>query len=165
MERPGFNKSVRRKLAALVAQDIKQQCSIGNDIDEIKDDCYSTLNAGYICSEGGYELAKRLEYDHAYSPDFNMVEALDQVSSHYDDLLEQQYKEWVLAYDIKLEHTVGTKVRVSGMGEEGEITKLYPEVAKYGVWTEKLGLDQKGKSSYVVHHERVTAMDSITLTQ
>lgn len=156
-ERPSFNDSVRKRLAHLVATDL-ETIIINKDIEEIEQDCYDIIDAGYVATENGYELAKRFEDDCRYRPDLELVETLDNVSGHYDDVLKQQYKEWVLAYAVQLEHPIGTKVIVDlykKNNAEGEITKHYPETAQYGVWVSEMGEESKGKRHYIIHCEKI----------
>ncbi len=155
-QRPGFNDSVRKRLAVLVAKNILSLFP-NKDLEYVTEECYETLDASYICRENGYELAKRFEDDHHYEPDLELVETLDCVSSHYDDLIKQQTKEWVIAYDVKLDFPVGTQVIVNSprSGTQGEITKHYAETAQYSVWTPDMGIEKKGIRGYIMDFEKV----------
>lgn len=158
-ERPGFNESVRNKLSVLVAKDISS-CDNRSSKD-ITAECYDVFDTAYICRENGYELAKRFEDDHGYDPDLHLVETLDCASSHYDDLIKQQTKEWVLAYDVKLYLPVGAKVIIDSprKNTEGEITKHYPETGQYLVWTPDMGIEKKGVRGYVMNYEKVWSVE------
>jgi hypothetical protein len=154
-ERPGFNDSVRSKLAKELAITIKQHgCSMGADIET---DLYDLLSDQWHCQSDGYELAKYLDDNYGYSPDTNLVEALDCASSLYDGIIEQQSKEWVLAYEIKLSYAIGDKVNFPYRGgkKEGEITRLFPETGKYGIWSDALELEKKETSYHLVELEKV----------
>ena len=86
-----------------------------------------------------------------------MVDDLDCVSSNAGDILKKSIKNWVKENDIQLELSVGSLIVFDARrknNEDGEIVKLYPETAQYGVWCESLN-QPKGKTHYVVNFEKI----------
>lgn len=156
-ERPGFNKSVRKLLAKEVAKTVHQHTGKPNSYEELESDLFDLFCDQYHCREDGYEIAKSLDSSYGYSPNAQFVEALDCTSSLYSGIIDQQSKEWVLAYNVNMPLAIGDKVKFPYFrgSIEGEITRLFPNEAKYGIWSETLGLDKKETSYHLVEFEKV----------
>lgn len=124
------------------------------DLESCIEDCKAILEDHW--DDDGYQLAKRFEDKH-YDITTMLVEELDVVSHDANDLLKKSVKEWVIANDVKLSLSVGDKVIFDAWrknNETGEIMKLYPETAQYGVWCESLE-KPKGSTHYMINFEKI----------
>jgi hypothetical protein len=104
----------------------------------------------------GFTLGKEFEKN-GYDICALIVEDLDVIQYSYNDLMRDQIIEWVKENDVQLGLEVGTKIifnSYSKNNETGEILKLYPETAQYGVWCESLN-KPKETSHYVVNFEKI----------
>ncbi len=138
----------------IVAAEIVNKAKGYADINESIEDCKQVLEYAY--NDDGYQLAKRFE-DKRYTITTILVEELDTLSWEADDIIKDATKKWVKENDIKLEQKVGDKVIFDAYkknNEEGEIMKLYPETAQYGVWSESSN-NPKGSSHYLINYEKI----------
>lgn len=88
--------------------------------------------------DDAYEQGKFLESCH-WDVDMELIRALGDIDHVPRFELERLTKEWVRGWAISLPRSVGERVAVRrGMKAEtcGQICKLYPDIAKYGVRVE-----------------------------
>ncbi len=76
----------------------------------------------------GYELAKILDDEYRYSPNHEMIQSLEEMDGHVDDLYKKELQAWVLEKDIQPPFSIGTQIK------QGEIAGIY----EYGVATYKV---------------------------
>lgn len=157
-QRPMFDESMLEILAKQVGEILHNHhpyISLGNCITDAKD----VLEDDYY--EDGYKLTREFERQR-YEGSSSLVEDLDSVAGDADDLVQAAVKKWVKENDIKLDLKVGDKIVFDAWrknNEEGEIMKLYPETAQYGIWCESIGTP-KGSKHYAVNFEKIKEVKS-----
>lgn len=155
-DRPYFNEEMVEELAKIVAP-ILQKYNPHYKYEGCLEDAKSVLE--YDWSSDGYALAKEFE-EEGYSASSSLVDDLDVISSEGRDILEQAEKKWVADHKIILPLKVGDKVIFDAWkknNEEGEIMRLYPYTAQYGIWCESIG-KPKGTSCYVIDFEKIKSV-------
>lgn len=153
IERPTFDESMVSELAKSVGEIVKEHHNY-NELEDCIKDAEDVLEWNY--NSDGFELAKEFE-NKGYKGSTSLVDDLDCVSSNAGDILKKSIKNWVKENDIKLELPVGSLIVFDARrknNEDGEIVKLYPETAQYGVWCESLN-QPKGNTHYMVNFEKI----------
>ena len=153
IERPTFDESMVSELAKSVGEIVKGHHSY-NDLESCIEDAKTVLEWNY--NSDGFELAKEFE-NKGYEGSTSLVDDLDCVSSDASDILKKAIEKWVKENDIKLDLSIGALVVFDARrknNEDGEIVKLYPETAQYGIWCESLN-QPKGKTHYMVNFEKL----------
>jgi hypothetical protein len=153
IERPTFDESMVAELAKSVGAIVMEHHDY-KDLEQCIEDANAVLEWNW--NSDGFELAKEFEIK-GYTGSTSLVDDLDCVSSNAGDLLGKAVEKWVIDNDIKLELPVGTEIVFDARrknNENGEIVKLYPETAQYGVWCESLN-QPKGKSHYLINFEKI----------
>ncbi len=153
LKRPYFNDKMVAELAKIVGKIVQAHHSY-NSLDECIDDAKDVLE--YNWNDDGFQLAKEFE-THGYTGSTLLVDDLDCVNSEAGDILKEAVKKWVKDNDIKLELPIGTKVVFDAWtknNDEGEIMRVYPETAEYGVWSPSLK-KPKGTSHYIIAFEKI----------
>ena len=153
IERPTFDESMVSELAKSVGV-IVMFFHNYNELEDCIKDSENVLEWNY--NSDGFELAKEFE-NIGYTGSTSLVDDLECVSSNGGDILKKAIKKWVRENDIKLELPVGSLVVFDARrknNEDGEIVKLYPETAQYGIWCESLN-KPKETSHYLVNFEKI----------
>jgi hypothetical protein len=158
VERPYFDEEMAARLAKSVGKIIKEHHRY-NDLEDCIEDAKSVLECDW--NEDGFTLAKAFE-DKGYSGSAELVYDLDSVSSDARDILAEAEKRWVKENNVKLDLEVGALIVFDAWtknNEDGEIVKLYPETAQYGVWCESL--KKPKKAHYVINKEKVKSVTQV----
>lgn len=154
VERPrDLNEKQLLELATTTAEIIVKADKY-SDMESCIEDCKDILEDHW--DEDGYQLAKRFE-DKSYNITTMLVEELDSVCHDAWDIIKDETKKWVKANDIKLDLKVGDKVMLDIYTKNnvaGEIMKLYPETAQYGIWTEEIKRP-KETSHHLINFEKI----------
>lgn len=156
IERPTFDESMVAELAESVGVILMDHHDY-NNLAQCIEDAKSVLEWNW--NDDGYELAKEFE-NKGYKGSTSLVDDLDCISPNAGDILKKAIEKWVKESDIKLELNIGQLVVFDAYrknNEEGEIVKLYPETAQYGVWCESLNRP-KGKSHLRVNFEKIKSV-------
>lgn len=149
--RPTWNDEMKEELAKYAGDLVYRWCNAETSLEDCIEDSRKILR--WHSNDDGFQLSKEFERE-GYSADPELVDKLDNVSYHKYRILEDHIKKWVKESEIVLPLSLETKVTISLEYKPwiGEITKLYPDKAMYGVWVEgKSG--PKGTSHYVIESE------------
>ena len=165
LQRPTFDHELVTKLAITVA-DILQKAKLKYfDHEQCMEDSKEILD--YHWSDDGYKIAKELD-EKGYEMNSSLVEELDCVSNEGDKLLKEKVREWVKQNDIKLDLSVGTKVKLdvwTKNNTDGEIVNLRPETAQYIVWTPECLTPKENGGGWVINFEKIKSVIQPETTQ
>jgi len=159
-QRPIFDEKMINELAKSVGEILKNHHQY-NSLEDCIEDAKDVLEWNW--NEDGFKLAKEFD-DKGYNGSAQLVDDLDCVSSDASDILKEAEKRWVKENNIKLELEIGAQIVFDVYkknNESGEIVKLYPETAQYGVWAESLK-SRKGTSHYIINFEKVKSTTKTT---
>jgi len=138
--------AVQRILPAVV-----QWCRDGND-NSAESEIAADLKAEIPWADDGYEFCKRLERDHMWECDRELVGILDE--ANLSGALREMEKKWVAAYRVFPGKNVGDAVRWES--HPAEITEVHPD-GKYTVCIPALGHVRSGIGTHgrIVEWERI----------
>ncbi len=107
----------------------------------------------------GYAMARDLENHHGWAEDRELVDLMDYASDALTDAHKELVAQWVKAYSIAPQRSIGDSVTTSLRSRKdqvGTIVTLYEDNARYGVRYP----DQAETSHYIVDYEDVN--DALT---
>lgn len=104
--------------------------------------------------DDGYAMARKLERDHGWEEDRELVDLMDEGDSCLHKAHKELQAQWIQVYGITPERQIGDSVTTNiydRKDQVGFITKFYLDEAKYGVRYP----DQPMTSCYIVEYENV----------
>ncbi|MEZ2771571.1 hypothetical protein [Comamonas jiangduensis] len=104
--------SVTKEILLKAAQELLEELELDEDPNQL-----ASIYAHWM---DGYELAKRLDLDHGWSVDAQLVEYLDEFRSNVESKNEHACKAWAQDNNVQPPHSIGTQLH------EGKIAGVSP---------------------------------------
>lgn len=142
-----------KELAEYAGKIVHEWCNGETELSRCIQDSEKVLK--YHPNDDGYNLAREFERV-GYSPDRELVELLDMVSSEAYDIQKKHEIEWVKNYGILLDKQIGDEVtvNVNRKKQTGKIVSLYHDQARYGVRTP----EQSDTENWVINFEELQSL-------
>ena len=154
-KRPTGNEEIiKRIVATKIAPKLQSELSM--PVKDIVEDMVGEIEQYH----DGYENARRL--DGEWDINMGIVEWLDALP--WSEVIDEETKKWVEQNNIKLEKDIGNivKFKTSMKTMEGEITKLYPDQARYLVCCESEGHVKEGLGTHGFYVEAENLLNAVT---
>lgn len=129
-------------------------------LEETAEDLKKLFSISEIYTEGGYELAKKMERSWAVDVDTELVNILDGFSNIVHMACREAERNWVKDCWITPKHSIGdvVKTKVRGKEYEGTIVSIYNDLAEYVINILELGhvkAGEMGTQGTVKHFEDI----------
>lgn len=131
----------------------------------LKNELLDVFSSSYRADDG-YQLARKLDRDHRWDVDSELVEILNDAWIVRDRAWKILVKEWVVKHNILPQLSVGQPVAIKGNKHQGEVLQVIDDEASYLVHCSSLGHVKEGNGirGIYVPYEQVEVLSPVEPT-